>query len=388
MKKITHIITTVLFLAILFGLAAAFVIIPDKDYSENEKRNLQLFPEFSLEALMDGKFSSEINEYFADQFPLRDAFVSIKALAELSLFKGENNGVLLGENETLAVRTFSIFKDRLNRTDNMDHFYNQSVVRQLEALNKFAAEKAEVPVHVIIPPRVIDVASESFNYPSNVSVSLDALVSTTLSKDLLIPVSPVLKEKYSAGEYVYYRTDHHWTTLGAYYAYVEIMKSFGMEADIIPRDKFTVNVVADDFYGTTWSKCGFSFVSPDTMEFWSLGNEDKFTTTIGERSFSGFYDMSYLETMDKYSAFISGTNDVTLVESNYDEERPVLLLPKDSFANSLVPFLAQHFDLVLVNMANRMTNISAYAEQYSADRILFVWNAENLITSGNLGNVN
>jgi hypothetical protein len=388
MKKITNIITIVLFLAILFGLSVAFVAMPDKSYSENEKRNLQTFPEFSLEALMDGKFSSEINEYFADQFPLRDAFVSLKALAELSLLKGENNGVLLGENETLAVRTFSIFKDRLNRTDNMDHFYNQSVVRQLEALNKFAAEKASVPVHVIIPPRVIDVASASFNYPSIVSVSLDALVSTTLSKDLLIPVSPVLKEKYSAGEYVYYRTDHHWTTLGAYYAYVEIMKSFGIEEDIIPRDKFTVNVVADDFYGTTWSKCGFSFVSPDTMEFWSLGNEDKFTTTIGERSFSGFYDMSYLETMDKYSAFISGTNDVTLVESNYDEERPVLLLPKDSFANSLVPFLAQHFDLVLVNMANRMTNISAYAEQYSADRILFVWNAENLITSGNLGNVN
>ena len=388
MKKITNIITTVLFLAILFGLAAAFVIIPDKSYSENEKRNLQTFPEFSWEAFVDGKFSSEINEYFADQFPLRDAFVSIKALAELSLFKGENNGVLLGENETLAVRTFSIFKDRLNRTENMDHFYDQSVVRQLEALNKFASKTDSVPVHVIIPPRVIDVASESFNYPSNVSVSLDALISDTVSKDILIPVSSVLKEKYSAGEYVYYRTDHHWTTLGAYYAYVEIMKSFGMEKDIIPREEFTVNVVADDFYGTTWSKCGFSFVSPDTMEFWSLGNEDKFTTTIGEKSFSGFYDTSYLETMDKYSAFIGGTNDVTLVESNDDEERPVLLLPKDSFANSLVPFLAQHFDLVLVNMANRMTNITAYAQQYSADRILFVWNAENLITSGNLGNIN
>jgi len=81
MKKITNIITIVLFLAILFGLSVAFVAMPDKSYSENEKRNLQLFPEFSLEALMDGKFSSEINEYFADQFPLRDAFVSLKALA-------------------------------------------------------------------------------------------------------------------------------------------------------------------------------------------------------------------------------------------------------------------------------------------------------------------
>ena len=138
MKKITNIITVALFLAILFGLTAAFVIVPDKSYSENEKRNLQLFPEFTLESLMDGKFSSEINEYFADQFPLRDSFVSLKALAELALFKGENNGVLLGENETLAVRTFSIFKDRLNRTENMDYFYSQSVVKQLEKLNTFA----------------------------------------------------------------------------------------------------------------------------------------------------------------------------------------------------------------------------------------------------------
>ena len=388
MKKITNIITISLFLAILFGLTAAFVIVPDKSYSENEKRNLQLFPEFTLESLMDGKFSSEINEYFADQFPLRDSFVSLKALAELALFKGENNGVLLGENETLAVRTFSIFKDRLNRTENMDYFYSQSVVKQLEKLNTFASENTDIPVHVIIPPRVVDVAAKDFNYPSNVSVSLDALISETLSDDVYIPLSAMLSEKHSAGEYVYYRTDHHWTTLGAYYAYVEIMKSFGMEKDIIPADKFTIETVADDFYGTTWSKCGFSFVSPDNIEFWSLGNEDDFTTTIGERTFSGFYDMSYLETMDKYSVFISGTNDVTIVESNFDEERPALLLPKDSFANSLVPFLAQHFDLVLVNMANRMTNISAYAEQYSADRILFVWNAENLITSGNLGNIN
>lgn len=385
MKKITHIISIVLFLTILFGLSAAFVIIPDKTYSANENRNLQTFPAFSWESLMDGSFSSEINVYFADQFPLRDLFVSAKALSELALLKGENGGVLIGENDTLAVRTFSMFKDRLTRTDGIDLYYKETVQKQLDILNKYA-EKSTVPVHALIPPRVLDIAADSFRYPSDISDSLLAELDT-VSPDVLVPVADMLKEKYASGEYVYYRTDHHWTTLGAYYAYCEIMKSFGREDDIIPKEKFTVEVVSEEFYGTTWSKGGFRFIEPDSMEFWSLGNEKDFVTTIGDRTFEGFYDRSYLEKKDKYSTFISGTNDVTLVKSVVEEERPVLLLPKDSFANSLVPFLAQHYDLVLVNMANRMTDISTYIETYSADRVLIVWNMENLITSGNLGNI-
>lgn len=385
MKKITHIISVVLFMTILFGFSVAFVVVPDKTYSENENRNLQTFPEFSWESLMDGSFSSEINVYFADQFPLRDLFVSAKALSELALLKGENDGVLLGENGTLAVRTFSMFKDRLTRTDGIDLYYKETVQKQLNILNNYA-EKSTVPVYALIPPRVLDVAADSFKYPSDISLSLLAELDT-VSPDVLVPVADMLKEKYASGEYVYYRTDHHWTTLGAYYAYCEIMKSFGRESDIIPREKFAVEVVSEEFYGTTWSKGGFRFIEPDTMEFWSLGNEKNFVTTIGDRSFEGFYDRSYLEKKDKYSAFIGGTNDITLVESVFDEERPVLLMPKDSFANSLVPFLAQHYDLVLVNMANRMTDISAYIQTYSADRVLIVWNMENLITSGNLGNI-
>lgn len=385
MKKITHIISVVLFMTILFGFSVAFVVVPDKTYSENENRNLQTFPEFSWESLMDGSFSSEINVYFSDQFPLRDLFVSAKALSELALLKGENDGVLLGDNGTLAVRTFSMFKDRLTRTDGIDLYYKETVQKQLNILNNYA-EKSTVPVYALIPPRVLDVAADSFKYPSDISLSLLAELDT-VSPDVLVPVSDMLKEKYASGEYVYYRTDHHWTTLGAYYAYCEIMKSFGRESDIIPKEKFTVEVVSEEFYGTTWSKGGFRFIEPDTMEFWSLGNEKNFVTTIGDRSFEGFYDREYLEKKDKYSAFIGGTNDITLVESVFDEERPVLLMPKDSFANSLVPFLAQHYDLVLVNMANRMTDISAYIQTYSADRVLIVWNMENLITSGNLGNI-
>lgn len=385
MKKITNLITIVLFLAILFGLSAAFVLLPDKSYSENENRNLQTFPAFSFDSLLDGSFSSDINVYFADQFPLRDTFVSLKAISELALLKGENDGVLIGENDTLAVRTFSMYKDRLTRTEGLDMYYADTVQKQLNILNNFASS-CTVPVSAVIPPRVVDVAADAFNYPTDISLSLLGELNS-VSTDVLVPVADVLKEKYSSGEYVYYRTDHHWTTLGAYYAYCEIMRSFGMEEDIIPADEFTVDTVSDEFYGTTWSKGGFRFIQPDTMEFWLLGNESEFTTSIGDRTFEGFYDRDYLGKKDKYSAFISGTNDITFVTRNTEEERPVLLMPKDSFANSLVPFLAQHFDLVLVNMANRMTDISSYIETYSADRVLIVWNLENLVSNGNLGNI-
>ena len=96
-----------------------------------------------------------------------------------------------------------------------------------------------------------------------------------------------MREKYDAGESVYLRTDHHWTTYGAYIAYTELMKSWGMEADILPMDAFSVETV-ENFYGTTWSKSGYKFIAPETLEVWTMGNEDRFTTScISEKQVKG-----------------------------------------------------------------------------------------------------
>ncbi|MBR4961225.1 MAG: hypothetical protein IKY52_10040 [Clostridia bacterium] len=404
-NRIINITTSALFAAIIFAFAVAFVIVPDSDFSEEENRSLTTFPKFTWEALLDGSFSSKINEYFADQFPARNSLVGIKGVTETAFGKGENNGVLLGKDGQLAVRLFTIFKSRLERVADMDYFVPETVTLSVDALNAWA-KSSTVPVATILPPRTVDVAASAFSYPTEISDSLQTLLAETIVPEAnYIDLLPMMREKYDAGEYVYLRTDHHWTTYGAYIAYTELMKSWGLEADILPMDAFSVETV-ENFYGTTWSKSGYKFIEPETLEVWTAGNEDRFTTScISEKqvkgddgkpvavkeaykTFSGWLDRSFLDQKDKYGAFLSGThNEQTVFLDGGDTGRERLLIVKDSFAHTMVPFLAQHFDLVIINLAAKVANITDYVEEYGCDRVVVVYNWANLIENNNMAAV-
>ena len=198
---------------------------------------------------------------------------------------------------------------------------------------------------------------------------------------------PLLRQRFDAGEEVYYKTDHHWTSLGAYYAYTETMKTFGMEAETLPAERFTRKTVADSFYGTLWSAGGMKWVSPDRVEFWLAGNEDDFVVIADGKEQEGLYSTRWLKEKDCYSAFLDGTHDVVTVKKKDGGERPTLLLLKDSFANSLAPFLAQHFDLVLLNLSSSRadyTDLSALSLEYGADAVMLVYTLENVITADKL----
>lgn len=404
-NKIIDITTSVLFAVIIFAFAIAFVITPDADFSEEENRSLTTFPKFSWDALMDGSFSSKINEYFADQFPARNSLVGIKGVTETIFGKGENNGVLLGKDGQLAVRLFTIYKSRLERVADMDYFVTETVAQSVDALNAWA-KNAAVPVATILPPRTVDVAASAFSYPTEISDALQAQLAGTIAPEAnYIDLLPLMREKYDAGESVYLRTDHHWTTYGAYIAYTEVMKSWGLEDQILPMDAFSVETV-ENFYGTTWSKAGYKFIAPETLEVWTAGNEDRFTTsclsekqvkgddgkptTVKEayKTFPGWLDRSFLGQKDKYGAFLAGThNEQTVFMDGGNTGRERLLIVKDSFAHTMVPFLAQHFDLVIINLAAKVANITDYVEEYDCDRVLVVYNWANLIENNNMAAV-
>lgn len=403
MKNIINIVTSALFAAFLLVFAVLFVLTPDADFSEEENRSLTTFPKFTWERLLDGSFSSDINEYFADQFPMRDTLVGIKGVTETLLLKGENNGVLLGDDGQLAVRLFDAYKSRLERTADMDYYYTENITLAVDALNTFAKSSA-VPVTTMFPPRTVDIASSALDYPTEIGDMLDRQITETIAPEAgYIDLRTPLSERYAAREYVYFRTDHHWTTYGAYLAYTMLMREWGMGDEILPYDSFTAETI-EDFYGTTWSRAGYKFVEPDTLEIRTLGNEDEFTTTCytekqvkGEdgkptvvkeaaKSFSGWLNREYLTKKDKYSAFLDGTHNEQTVFHN-TETRPRLLIAKDSFANTMVPFLVQHFDLVIVNLAGRMTDLTEYVEEYGCDRVLIVWNRANLIENNILASI-
>ncbi len=385
MKQKMHIATVVCFLVVIFGFCAAFFILPDQSFSQEENRSLQTFPRFSFSRLASGDFSSQINEYFADQFPLRNTLVGVKGSVELALGKGENNGVLLGKDGQIAKRMFSIFGGGTGTGQELDKCSEAHLAEAIAGINR-AGKNASVPVDVLLTGRTLDVAASAFSYPTDYSDAMLELLRNGISRDVnYLDTVLMYRELYERGEYVYYHTDHHWTTLGAYYAYVEILKSYGMEADIIPMERFLREVVAtESFYGTTWSAGGMKFVSPDSLELWYLGNESEFTVTADGEVLDGFYNLDFLAKKDKYSAFLDGTHDVTTIKKNTEEERQTLVLFKDSFANALAPFLAQHFDLVLLNLSSTRTDytdLSAYAAEYGADRVLIVYTLGNVMSA-------
>ena len=185
----------------------------------------------------------------------------------------------------------------------------------------------------------------------------------------------------------------YWTTKGAYTAYTAVMRSWDMGDVILPADFFTVRSVPD-FYGTTYSRSGMLFVPPDTLEIWEAESDSRYTVTDNRGNTvieSGFISEKYLSEKDKYGAFLDGTHSVLHITDREaaarGEVRPRLLLARDSFANSMVPFLARHFDICMVNLSGGKTNLSELAAEYDCDRVLIVCNRENLITSDCLRNV-
>lgn len=363
----------ILFAALLFALAILFWALPDRTFSETENKDLTQLPKFTVERLIDGSYTADIAEYMADQFPGRDFFIRVKAATELALGKGSNNGVLFGEDGTLIPRSETVNKENLR--DN------------LSAIAAFAdwCENHGVPATVAISGRSADVLHHTLPdyYGSAYSDALwTAMDEAAADADLpILSLRDPLHERAKAGEYVYYRTDHHWTTLGAYYGSEIILTEMG--ETIAPLASYTRETASDAFFGTTWSTAGASWIAPDTMEYFRYPGDTDFTTTIVDNgtSFAGFYDTSYLTKKDKYSSFIGGNNALVTVMKNGGEDRPTLLLIKDSFAHSTVPFLAQHFDLIIVDIRYYKKSTAALVDEYGVDRMLLLYNIDSLTSS-------
>ena len=383
MKHRQCIATVVSFVLLLCFTAIAFWIIPDNDFSARENRALQTLPRFDKDKLFSGELSSAYNDYFADQFVARDVLVTLKGTLELLSGKGENNGILIGRSGQLAKRLFATARIDKDAAEDSDVIDAEHLKNAAEGINR-VAKKIEIPFTVFLTGRTADVAASAFLYPTDESDAMLAALRENVDESVnYLDLVPTYRNRYENGECVYYRTDHHWTTLGAYYAYCEIMKAFDMEKDIIPEGNFEKETVSKDFYGTFASKSGFHFVKPDSMELWLLGNEDDFLVTADGRTLEdGFYNRAHLDGNDKYSVFLDGTHDVVTVTKKDGKDRPKLAIFKDSFANSVAPFLAQHFDLVLYNLSSPRTDytdVSIHSRVCNADAALLLYTLGNVI---------
>ena len=397
MKRKLNILICVLFVGLLSGFCIAFWVLPDRAVSENENRTLRQLPTPTLSGCLNGSFTAAFTDYCSDQFPLRDECIRLAATMDLALGRGESGGVLYGRNGQQVRRLFNAYRSRTERAENTDYYDEAHVAASLTALSALRErlEAQGIPLTVLLAPRTVDVATAA-GYPSVLSDRLHEQVETGLATVPHIDMTPDFRARFAAGEYVMYRTDHHWTTGGAYLAYRALMEAWGRGNEALSAGLFTVRRV-EGFAGTTAARSGFPVQNPDVLELWETPWDTAYTVctvTDGKQKplLSGFVNEAYLTTRDKYGAFLDGTHRVITVELTDADplasaSRPRLLLARDSYASALIPFLARHFDIVAVDLSGGMTDLSSLAAAYDCTSVLVLCNLENLVTSDCLRNV-
>ena len=253
--------------------------------------------------------------------------------------------------------------------------------KNLDAVSALA-RAADLPCTLLIAPRSMDVMGSRLPslYEPNDAV-FDLLEESDISYTLPLDALRSAAEK---GAYVWYRTDHHWTVHGAYLAYVSVAEALGITP--YPLSFFQAATISEDFLGTSHSKVGMIPTPPDTVTLYRYEGDENFLLTDGETGEirRGFYEWNALERKNQYEIFLGGNVSRLSVTAPGQENRPRLLLIKDSFACALTPFLALHFDLELIDPRYDKGSLPALLEEEHFDRILVVQGLYTLATDESL----
>lgn len=353
----------VIFMVLLLGLAGKEALSHQRTYSPVEKRELQTRPEISITKVLDGRFQKKYESYLRDQFPGRDHWVSFQTDMELFMGKNEIHNVYIGKNHYLLEH----YTEK--------EFDPQQISKNLQALEKFVGKaKQNADVHVMMVPTKSWVLREklpAFAPHYKEQRFYDALQQKLEKEDVLISVEPVLDAHKE--EEIYYRTDHHWTTLGAWYAYEQYTKAVGGDLQRA-QGKKKFRCISKDFYGTTYAKINYARQA-DKIEIYEPADKLRVVYNMGEKKTKTLYDFSFLKTADQYSVFTGGNQAVLEITGGIKNGKTLLLI-KDSFANSILPFLAEDYEkLVVVDL--RQLNVSGdrLLEMFSPTDILILYNS-------------
>ena len=353
----------VIFMVLLLGLAGKEALSHQRTYSPVEKRELQTRPEISITKVLDGRFQKKYESYLRDQIPGRDHWVSFQTDMELFMGKNEIHNVYIGKNHYLLEH----YTEK--------EFDPQQISKNLQALEKFVGKtKQNADVHVMMVPTKSWILREklpAFAPHYKEQKFYDALQQKLEKEDVLISVEPVLDAHKE--EEIYYRTDHHWTTLGAWYAYEQYTKAVGGDLQRA-QGKKKFRCISKDFYGTTYAKINYARQA-DKIEIYEPADKLRVVYNMGEKKTKTLYDVSFLKTADQYSVFTGGNQAVLEITGGIKNGKTLLLI-KDSFANSILPFLAEDYEkLVVVDL--RQLNVSGdrLLEMFSPTDILILYNS-------------
>ena len=359
---------TGLFCLFIGGMLVLTLVLPDADFSPLENRYLQTPPKLSLESLQSGDFIADAEDYAADHVPARDFWVALKAWCERLSGKQENNGVYFAADGTL-----------------INHIAPPNMDEQAEKLGYVNAlvDNVDVPVYFGIIPSAAGVWRDRLpaGAPTADEEALIGALNAGVKAEGIVDVFAQLSAH--ADEEIYYRTDHHWSSLGAYYGYCAVMQAMGLEP--VSLSDYEQTTLSDHFYGTIFSSSGVRWVQPDTIH--AYVPEENVTVTNyfdGTPSEGELYVDKYLAEKDKYSCFLGGNQPLCVLTGGNTQGEKVLVI-RDSYSDAMAPFLAESFSEVhLYDLRYNRMSVKNYVEKNGIDRVVVLYSLSNFTTDGNL----
>lgn len=368
--------SAVIFILFLVLIVGGNLITKDKTFSETENRMLATKPKFTVDRLLEGRFTSKFEDYVVDQFIGRDFFTNVKMNVDKLLGKKESNGVFLGKDGYLI--------------ENFDKPNEEAVAENLQAINNFSDRYKNVKQYMLISPTAVSILKSKLPMHAPV-IDQEAYLQSYKDK---LPASVNFVDNYKTmydhrNEYIYYKTDHHWTSLGAFYSYKELAKAMGLNET--PDDYYKEQLVSNDFFGALSSKSGYDVKEGDKVSVYLPANEDAENVVVNyveeQEKTATLYSSEALEQKDNYEVFLKGNHPLVKIKTDAKNNRTLLIF-KDSYSNSFIPFLVKDFsNIIVVDPRYYYEDIDKLMEQESVDDVLYLYNANTFFNDTSLSPV-
>lgn len=374
-RKVQERLVGIIFILTLFLFLIINVIVPDREKSVQENRMLATKPKFRLSSLISGDYDEKFEAYMDDQFVGRDVWRKLKVTVDRIGGSRLENGVYIGTNGQLL--------EQIEVAD------ENHLAANIKAIKSFSESQSKIPVRMMLVPDAANVLNHSL--PSLAKPEDQTQMFSMVRKDLgdsveWIDVSTELNKHKT--EKIYYKTDHHWTTLGAFYAFQAAAPSLGIEGDL--SGKYVSYAVSDSFNGMLASKSGVNLGEKEQIDIYVPTEED--TDLIvdyvdeGKRSTS-LYDSSKLKEKDQYTVFLGGNSSLLDIRTVSTSTKRLLLV-KDSFANSFIPFLTPYYrEIVVVDPRYYSGTINDLMDSYRISEVLFLYSGNTFFKDNNISGV-
>lgn len=368
-------IFAIVFCVVIVLLMTVNILTPDKEMSSDEDRRLADRPKLYWDSLISGDYMEKYEVYLKDQFAGRELLRNLKLTLKRLGGGREENGVLLGKGGQL-LETITVPKQ-------------ESLTANLEAIEKFTKSHKNMKVSMMLVPDAANVLREE----------LPALYSVTDQKRMIAQVKRELEESVNwidvesilskhTDEAIYYKTDKHWTSLGAYYVFEEAAEQLGIRKN--PAVKFATYPITATFHGSLSSRSGYKQNVKEIIDIYAQteGDSDVVVSYVDEqRKTASLYDSSKLESANQYEVFLGGDTSVIDIKT-VSENSGRLLVIKDSFANSFIPFLTPYYrEIVVVDPKYYGGTIQDIMDTYRITDTLFLYGGNTFFQDNHISGV-